>query len=163
MKGELKMELKVNIPDSTYEELKKENSLPFSKIHELFDAIKNGMPTTVSTNDINKFECILNKEEADIFNSLSNEQKEVVCKLLDNAARQAEEKDKDNKLLSKKEIDDHAEVCRLMTEYLGRKFDQHEAEIIALYRTIQKNKEMFTEVKGEDKIIVKLAVRSLLD
>lgn len=155
------MELKVNIPDSTYEELKKENSLPFSKIHELFDAIKNGMPTTVSTNDINKFECILNKEGADIFNSLSNEQKEVVGKLLDNLVKQAEEKD--DELVSKKDVDDHVKVCHLMTEYLGRKFDQHEAEIIALYRTIQKNKEMFAEVKGEDKIIVKLAVRSLLD
>lgn len=155
------MELKVNIPDSTYEELKKENSLPFSKIHELFDAIKNGMPTTVSTNDINKFECILNKEEADIFNSLSNEQKEVVCKLLDNAARQAEEKD--DKSVSKEEINDHVEVCHLMTVYLGRKFDPHEAKIIALYKTIQKNKEMFAEAKGEERIIMKLAVRSLLD
>lgn len=155
------MELKVNIPDSTYEELKKENSLPFSKIHELFDAIKNGMSTTVSTNDINKFECILNKEEADIFNSLSNEQKEVVCKLLDNLVKQAEEKD--DELVSKKDVDDHIEVCRLMTVFLGRKFSPYEAEIIALYRTIQKNKEMFTEAKGEERIIMKLAVRSLLD
>ena len=81
------MELKIKISDSVYKKIQEYDAVPFDELFELFDAIRNGTPTTVSKNEIDELECVLNKKEADIFNSLSNEQKEVVCILLDNAIR----------------------------------------------------------------------------
>lgn len=66
------------------------------------------------------------------------------------------------KSVSSKEIDDHVEICRLMTVFLGRKFTPHEGHFMALYKTIEQNKEMFAGLKGEDKILVKLLIRSLV-
>ena len=157
------MELKIKISERVYEAVKSREDLPFDELVGIFDAIANGTPTTVSKNEIDGFECILNKKEAKVFDSLSEEQKEVVYKLLDNAVKQTEEKDKDNGPgFKKEEIDNHAEICRLMTVYLGRKFTLHEGHFIALYKTIEKNKEMFAGLKGEDKIIVKMLIRSLV-
>lgn len=157
------MDLKIKISEKIYEAVKRREDLQFDEIVEIFDAIGNGTPTMVSKNNIGDFEFILNKKEADIFNSLSNEQKEVVCKLLDNAVKQAEEKDKDNGPgFKKEEIDNHVEICRLMTEYLGRKFTPHEGHFMALYKTIEKNKDILAGLKGEDKIIVKMLIRSLV-
>lgn len=81
------MKLKIKISDSVYKKIQEYDAVPFDELFELFDAIRNGTPTMVSKNEIDELECVLNKKEADIFNSLSNEQKEVVCKLLDNAIR----------------------------------------------------------------------------
>lgn len=81
------MELKIKISDSVYKKIQEYDAVPFDELFELFDAIRNGTPTTVSKNEIDELECVLNKKEADIFNSLSNEQKEVVGILLDNAIR----------------------------------------------------------------------------
>jgi len=84
------MELKIKISDSVYKKIQEYDAVPFDELFELFDAIRNGIPTDESDNrkvDENSFAFILNKKEADIFNSLSNEQKEVVCILLDNAIR----------------------------------------------------------------------------
>jgi phosphopantetheine adenylyltransferase len=162
------MELKINISEDTYEEIKKDDKILLSKVHELFDAVRNGTPTDEVGNhkvDEKIHTFILNKKEADIFNSLSNEQKEVVCKLLDNAVEKAQkEKDKADELTmpTKKEIDDHVEICRLMTVYLGRKFTPHEGHFMALYKTIEQNKDMFAGLKCEDKILVKLLIRSLV-
>ena len=64
--------------------------------------------------------------------------------------------------VSKKEIDDHVEICRLMTVFLGRKFTPHEGHFMALYKTIEQNKEMFAGLKGEDKVVVQLLIRSLV-
>jgi hypothetical protein len=49
-----------------------------------------------------------------------------------------------------------------MTVYLGRKFTPHEGHFMALYKTIEQNKDMFAGLKGEDKIFVKLLIRSLV-
>lgn len=38
------MELKIKISDEIYEEIKNDNSISFSELHELFDAIRNGTP-----------------------------------------------------------------------------------------------------------------------
>ena len=84
------MELKIKISDSVYKKIQEYDAVPFDELFELFDAIRNGIPTDESDNhkvDEESFAFILNKKEADVFNSLNNEQKEVVCKLLDNAVR----------------------------------------------------------------------------
>ena len=84
------MELKIKISDSVYKKIQEYDAVPFDELFELFDAIRNGIPTDESDNrkvDEKSFAFILNKKEADIFNSLSNEQKEVVGILLDNAIR----------------------------------------------------------------------------
>lgn len=153
------MEMRIKIPERIYDSITKENQISFDDLHELFDSIRNGIAADEADNrkvDEKPFEFILNKQEADVFNSLTNEQKEVVCKLLDNAAEQAEEKD-----VSKK-IDNHVEVCHLMTVYLGRNFDPHEARIIALYKTIADNKETLAGLSGMDKVLAKSVIRSLV-
>ena len=84
------MELKIKISDSVYKKIREYDAVPFDELFELFDAIRNGILADEADNrkvDEKPFAFILNKKEADIFNSLSNEQKEVVCKLVDNAIR----------------------------------------------------------------------------
>lgn len=111
------MELKIKISDEIYEEIKNDNSISFSELHELFDAVRNGAPADKAMNV---------------------------------------------KSVYTKEIDDHVEICRLMTVFLGRKFTPHEGHFMALYKTIEQNKDMFAGLKGEDKILVKMLIRSLV-
>lgn len=155
------MELKIKISEEVYDAIKEDDGIRLDKVHELFDAIRNGRPVVTSPNKIDNL-LILNEAEAKIFNSLTEEQRRVVGILLDNAKEAGQTKDATDKLVSKEAIGDHVEICRLMTVFLGRKFTPHEGHFMALYKTIEQNKEMFAGLKGEDKILVKMLIRSLV-
>lgn len=157
------MELKIKISERMYETIKNNDVVSLSELHELFDAIGNGRPVVASKNKIDNL-LVLNEEEAKVFNLLSEEQRRVVGILLDNAAaKQTEEKDKPDDLVSEKEVNNHVEICHLMEDYLDRKLEKHEIDIISLYKTVERDKKILSGLSGVEKVIMKLFIQSLLD
>ena len=112
------MELKIKIPERIYDEITKEGQISLSDLHELFDAIRNGIPAD---------EAIDVKEDKDAV---------PVCEFV--------------------------EIRRLITVFLGRELDPHEADILCLYDTIRQNKKMLAELDGPEKLFVKMLIRSLV-